>query len=154
MSDDAARPLGEHTRRSALRAGAAVAWTVPVMTVLGASAAHADTASGPGGGVVETPPPGTTPTTPPTDSGTTPTDSGTTPPVAPSETPTSGGSVAPGGTTPTSAPATTAPSAVAAPELARTGSEVAPWAVAGAGLVVGGAALYAATSRPDADPAD
>ena len=45
------------TRRAALRVGAAVAWTVPVMTALGTSPAHADQASGPTGGETEPPPP-------------------------------------------------------------------------------------------------
>ena len=142
----------DHTRRAALRMGVAVAWVAPAMTVLGASSAHADIASG--GGVV--PPPTTSPPRP-TNTATAP-GPGVAPAVTISPTP---GQVAPTATQTSRPVGSPAPAVRAAradlPELAKTGSEVAPLGAAGVALIAGGAAVFAAsrgTHRDDADRAD
>lgn len=126
------------SRRTALRMGAAVAWTVPIMTVVGTSPAHADRASAPGGTVV-TPPPSepTPPPEAPEPTATEPPEGGVLPDAQESE------------PTPAAAPVA---GRAAAPELARTGSEAGTMAIAGVGLIAGGAAVYAASQRlgPDA----
>lgn len=108
----------DHSRRAALRMGVAVAWAAPAMTVLGTSSAHADIASG--AGVV---PPPTTSTPRPRNT-----------------------------VTQTSRPVGSPAPAVRAaradlPELANTGSEVAPLGAAGVALIAGGAAVFVASRR-------
>ena len=144
MDHDTGARTADHSRRSALRAGAAVAWAVPVMTVLGTSSAHADVASGPptGPGTITTPP---SVNIPPPGAATVPPQPAGTPPVQTSTT------VA---AAPTTAPTVRAARVAAAPELARTGSEAGPLAIAGLGLVAGGAAVIAATRRAQGDAAE
>ena len=148
MDHDTGARTADHSRRSALRAGAAVAWAVPVMTVLGTSSAHADVASGPptGPGTTTTPP---SVNTPPPGAATVPPQPAGTPPV---QTSTTVAAALPTNVPP--APTVRAARVAAAPELARTGSEAGPLAIAGLGLVAGGAAVIAATRRAQADAAD
>lgn len=129
------------TRRSALRTGAVVAgaaWSVPVLSVIGVSPAHADHAS---------PVAGPTPPPPVPEQ----------PEVLPTKVtqpqPGGGGAPAPGGAGP--APVA-APEArvlgsrvtTGAEELPRTGVEAGPAVATAAALIVGGAAIVKAASSP------
>jgi hypothetical protein len=119
------------TRRAALRTGAVVAgaaWSVPVLTAIGVSPAHADTPSGvqPGGGTK----------TPPTTPKPTPSTPGVTPPAPEEE-------VLGSRRVQAAAPAVKAQAA----ELPRTGVEAGPAVATAAALIAGGAAIVKATSK-------